>query len=411
MTNRTLELFRGTVDSYSGNFSAYWRQKAERLEVQRRAYEKQQTFIAKAKEFIRRNHHGLKHQQAEDRRKKLARLAPVEIPREISGPPMRFPSARRSGDVALRIEHASKAYDCPLFTDLSFDIQRGERWGVLGPNASGKTTLLRSVVGQVELDEGDVIKGHGVSIGYLDQLTAGLDPQAEAVESIRPVGKAFNEPQRRNMLARFGLHGDVAFQSVESLSGGERSRVGLARLAAEEVNFLVLDEPTNHLDIWARDALERALQKFEGTVLLVSHDRYFLNRIANHLLVVENGRFRTIEGNYDTYLHFVKQGLAGELSPTNNSPNEHRKRNKNGGNEVPQPGLLKRRRFPYRKIEDLEAEIVQAEAEIEECHQSLADPDVYRNGDRVRETKMRITDLQESIQRLQEHWEEAVELN
>jgi ATP-binding cassette subfamily F protein 3 len=427
VTNRTLELFRGTVDSYSGNFSAYWRQKAERLEVQRRTYEKQQEFIAKTEDFIRRNHYGLKHQQAKDREKKLERLERVEPPREISAPPMGFAHARRTGDVALRVEHLSKAYDRPLFTDLTFDVLRRQRWGVLGPNASGKTTLLRCVTGQVKPDQGNIIWGQGAHVGYLDQLTAGLDPELEVVEAVRPVGKEFTEPQRRNLLGRFGLSGDLVFQKVASLSGGERSRAGLARLAGEEPNVLILDEPTNHLDIWACDALERALQKFDGTVLLVSHDRYFLNRVVDHLLIVDNGRFRVIEGNYDTYLHFVEAGLAGPgFQPASPPPDEdapitqnvrrsprRRRSSASSDNGQAESGgeTRRRRQFPYRKVGDLETEIAQTEAEIEAQKLSLAEPEVYRDGNRVRETMARIAELEDHLHRLIEHWDEAMELN
>jgi ATP-binding cassette subfamily F protein 3 len=422
VTNRTLELFRGTVDSYAGNFSAYWRQKAERLEVQRRTYEKQQDFIAKTEDFIRRNHYGMKHQQAEDRKKKLERLERVEPPREIAGPPMGFPPARRCGDVALRAEHVSKAYDRPLFDDLTFDILRGQRWGILGPNASGKTTLLRCLVRQATPDGGCIVTGHGVHMGYLDQITGGLDPEKEVVEAIRPAGKEFTEPQRRSLLGRFGLSGDIVFQRVASVSGGERSRAGLARLAGEEANFLVLDEPTNHLDIWARDALEQALQKFDGTVLLVSHDRYFLNRVVDHLLVVENGRFRVIEGNYDTYLHLVAAGRAGpqeedgRVGPRGRVGRGARptRTPENGGSRTsthPTGEPKRRRRFPYRKVVDLEAEIAEREAAIEASQLSLAEPEVYRDGNRVREVKARIDELQRMLEGLYEHWEEAVELN
>ena len=271
VTNRSLELFRGTVDGYAGNFSAYRRQKAERLLVQRRTYERQQTEIAKAKEFIRRNAYGQKHAQAEDRRKKLARLVPVDPPREIAAPAMDFPKPPRSGDVVLRAEHLTKAYGRPLFADLSFEISRGQRWGLLGPNGCGKTTLLRCLLGLVRPDQGAVRLGQGLEVGFFDQQLAELDDDTPVLEAIRPARRQLGEQQRRGLLARFGLTGETALQTVGSLSGGQRCRSALARLAAADANLLVLDEPTNHLDLWARDALERALTAFEGTLLFVSH--------------------------------------------------------------------------------------------------------------------------------------------
>ena len=413
VANRTLELFRGTSDDYTGNFSAYWRQKAERLEVQQRTYEKQQEEIEKLKDFVRRHHHGLKHAQAEDRRKKLERIELVPLPREIAAPPMGFPPASRTGDVVLRVEHLSKAYDAPLFNDLTFQIERGEKWGILGPNGSGKTTLLRCLLDIVERDEGRVIFGANVKQAYFDQLLSFDDLETQVVEAVRPDHKEFNEPQRRDLLARFGLTGDIVFQKLSSLSGGERNRAALARLSVSDANLLVLDEPTNHLDLWARASLEKSLKAFDGTVIFVSHDRYFLNQVADHLLVVEPGRFRVVEGNYDFYKHLVGAGLAKGEAESNRSqpakPQAAISRTVNDArNEAPKK---RKRKFPYRKVPDIEAEILDRETRIEELHELLATPDVLRDGDRVKEIKAEVEEQQTTLATLYEHWEEAVELN
>jgi ATP-binding cassette, subfamily F, member 3 len=404
VTNRTLELYQGTVDAYVGNFSAYWKQKAERLKVQSRTFEKQQELIAKTEDFIRRNFYGQKSAQAKDREKKLARIERVDPPREIEGPAMGFPPADRTGDIVLRAEGLAKAYDRPLFADLTFQIERGQRWGILGPNGSGKTTLLRCLIGQTMPDGGAVKSGKGVRIGYYDQLLSGLDDEQPVVEAIRPSGKEFNEPQRRSLLARFGLTGDTVFQSVGSLSGGERSRAALAQLSATDANLLVLDEPTNHLDLWACDSLERSLNEFDGTVLFVSHDRYFLNRVADHLLVVEPNRFRVIDGNYETYLHFVREGLAAPA--TSNSKIDQAAR----ATKQPSESKPKRAwRFPYRKPGEIEEEIIQCEARIEQLHVELSSPEVLRDGRRVKQVQSAIADVQQAVRTLYEHWEEAAE--
>ncbi|HUT93387.1 MAG TPA: ABC-F family ATP-binding cassette domain-containing protein [Thermoguttaceae bacterium] len=423
VTNRTVELFHGTVESYAGNYSAYYRQKAERLLVQRRAYQKQQVEIEKAREFIRRNAYGQKHAQAEDRRKKLARIEPVDPPREIDAPVMGFPPAARSGDIVLRVEHLSKAYEQPLFEDVSFDVTRGQRWGVLGPNGSGKTTLVRCLIGQIEPDAGRVIVGHGVRVGYFDQHLTILADHVDVVDAIRPDRKDFDERKRRGLLARFGLTGDMAFQGAASLSGGERCRAGLALLCAAEANLLVLDEPTNHLDLWARQALERSLKAFDGTVLFVSHDRYFVDQVADHLLVIEPpGRLRVVEGNYATYQHLVGRGLAGapgELGsdepaggsyqecPRADNASAEKRDSRGTGETAPR----RKRRFPYRKVDDLEREIFEREARVEQIYAALADPETLRDGEQVRELKAEIADQQQTLETLYEHWEEATELN
>jgi ATP-binding cassette subfamily F protein 3 len=307
VTNRTLELYQGTIESYPGNFTQYKRLKAERLEVQRRTYEKQQDEIARMEDFVRKYQFGERHAQAEDRRKKLARIERVPPPRQIEAPPMGFPAATRTGDIVLRVTRLAKGFDqcsphaprevhhaerdaytrIELFSNLTFDILRGEKWGILGPNGCGKTTLLKCLLGMETPDAGTVTLGSGVKIGYFDQMLSGLELDAIALDAIRPGHKEFVDQQRRDLLARFGITGDMALQKVGSLSGGERNRVALARLAALDANALILDEPTNHLDLWARDSLEQAIRSFDGSVIFVSHDRYFLNQVATKLLIFE----------------------------------------------------------------------------------------------------------------------------
>ena len=407
VTNRTLELFHGTVDDYKGNFSAYWQQKTERVEVQRRTYERQQEEIAKLQDFIRRHHHGQKHAQAEDRRRKLERIELVPLPRDIRTPPMGFPACQRAGDIVLRVEQLGKAFDAPLFADLSFDVLRGQRWGILGGNGTGKSTLLRCVLGLESPDHGKASLGTNVKPGYFDQKMSAMDPHTEAVEAVRPSHKEFDEPARRDLLARFGITEELVFEQIGTMSGGERNRVALAKIAAEDANFLILDEPTNHLDLWARDALERAILAFDGTVLMVSHDRYLLNRIVDHILVFQTDRVRVIEGNYNTYLQMIESyGQQVAIGPSDKDEGETKSKP-----AASKPSKKPKRRFPYRKVADIESDIATREQQVEQFHEQLADPAVLRDGAAVKEIQTQLKGCQDELSTLYEHWEEAVELN
>ncbi|MCB1089208.1 MAG: ABC-F family ATP-binding cassette domain-containing protein, partial [Verrucomicrobiae bacterium] len=252
---------------------------------------------------------------------------------------------------------------------------------------------------------GKVSLGAGVKIGYFDQLLSCLNPNAEAVDAVRPDHKEFVEQQRRDLLARFGVTGDMVFQKVSSFSGGERNRTALAKLSASDANLLILDEPTNHLDLWARQSLEKSLKEFDGSVLFVSHDRYFLNQVADHLLVVEPTRFRVIDGNYETYLHFVREGLAGDNGEIPAAEKPAKKKDKREKQARP------KRRFPYRKTEDIEEEIFEREARINELHEDLASPEVLRDGDKVKAAQEELQEQTDRLAQLYEHWEEASELN
>ena len=264
------------------------------------------------------------------------------------------------------------------------------------------------------------------------------------VDSIRPKHKQFLTQQHRDLLARFGITGDTALQKVGKLSGGERNRVALARLAAADANFLVLDEPTNHLDLWARDALEQALTAFDGTVLFVSHDRYFVNRVADHLIVFEPGGVRVIEGNYEAYQLFLqsktaipaeaasgrcprqvrdaagknacqaasevaRQAIAKQATASAAGPGGDHGGQKSGETGTAQRS--KKRRFPYRKLSEIEGEIFQRESRIEQLNEELGDQATFRDGGRIRVLKQELADQQSALKKLYEHWEEASEMN
>jgi ATP-binding cassette subfamily F protein 3 len=406
VATKVFELNSGKIDSYPGNFQAYWRLRRERYEQQLKTWQAQQEYIEKQEEYIRRVHYGQLHKQAQSRQKALDKLERVERPTWIDTPHMHFGAVRRTGDIVLRADEISKAYAQPLFTKLSFTLERGKRLGIMGPNGSGKTTLLRILLGEQEPDEGTVERGHLVRFGYYDQQLQTLDSAKPVLRAIWPASNPDTVEQgMRDLLGRFGLIGDQVNQTVGQLSGGERSRAALARLVAEGVNVLVLDEPTNHLDLWACDALEKALLDYEGTAIVVSHDRYFLNRVVETLIVFEGeGRVRVIHGNYDTYERM--RLVRTEESPPKKEPSQP---------AAPQGRTARpakrKRRFPYRPVADIEADIAAAEARRSELEQLLGSGDLYRDGEKVKETTRAFEQMQVTLRQLYEHWEEALELN
>src|SRR5262245_21879819 len=400
------ELSPTRLTSYPGNFQQYWRLRQERYEQERKAYESQREYIEKQEEYIRRVHYGQLHKQAASRQKQLDRIERLERPTLIEGPHMHFGEVRRSGDLVFQVEDLAKAYDQPLFRDLTFALPRGKRLGIMGPNGSGKSTLLRVLLGEEEADEGKVQRGHLIEIGYYDQHLHCLPADKPVIRAVWPdADPDADERWMRDLLGRFGLVGDQVFQPVESLSGGERSRAALARLVALGVNVLVLDEPTNHLDLWACDALEQAMLAFEGTAVVVSHDRYFLNRVVDLLIVLDGrGGAQVIHGNYDTYEMMRAQQEAPEKPKKETAPARK--------NAAPAPAKVKRKRqFPYRKVEEIEADIAAAETELKELEERMASPDLYRDGERVKQTTRAFEDTKARLQELYAHWEEAVELN
>jgi ATP-binding cassette, subfamily F, member 3 len=406
VATKVFELHAHRISSYPGNYAAYWRQRQERYERELKEWESQQEYINKQEDYIRRVHYGQLAKQAQSRQKALDRLERVERPTMIETPRMHFGEVRRAGDVVLETSDLAKSYDTPLFEGLNFQLQRGKRMGIMGRNGSGKTTLLRILMGDEEPTAGEVKRGHLIDFGYLDQHLKALPDDLPLIKAVWPEpDPEIDEPRMRSLLGRFGLTGDQVYQPVGKLSGGERSRAALARLVALGVNVLVLDEPTNHLDIWACDALEQALLEFEGTVIVVSHDRYFLNRVVDLLIVLGDGRAQVIHGNYDTYERM--RALQAEQSPQRQRGDEK----KESQRAVATKPAKRKRRFPYRKTEEIEADIAATETQLRALEEQMASPDLYRDGDKVKDTTRAFEETKVKLAQLYEQWEEAVELN
>ena len=410
VVTRIWELYEGKIDVYPGNYTQYWKLRTEKAKVLQRQYEKQQDYIADQEAYIRRYGAGQRAKQAHDREKKLARVERVETMREITGPPMGFGEVDRTGDIVIEARRLAKAYDKPLFQEFNFSVLRGQCVGVLGPNGAGKSTLIKTLIGKVIPDAGEVKLGHKVLVGYHDQGLESLPPETTVLRAVWPEDDPdWVQGDVRDLLARFGLSGDLVLHQVGQLSGGEKGKAALARLAATSANLLVMDEPTNHLDIWACDALERSIREFEGTVLVVSHDRYFLNQVADRIVVVADGKARVVEGDYETYQHLAAQeaeALARKLAAIPALESKDSPRADNGNKQE-----KKKRKYPYRKAPDLEREIAEVEAEVARLEDLLAQPATWKETLKAIATQDKHKVLRENLAKLYEHWEEAVELN
>ena len=416
VTNKTFELHARKITSFPGSFKQYVRLRDEKFERELKEFESQKEYIEKQEEYIRRAHYGQLAKQAQSRAKALDRLDRLEKPTKVSGPHIAFSEVARSGDTVFHTEDLTKRFgDKLLFENLSFDLPRGKRLGIMGANGCGKTTLLKILLGEEPASSGLVQRGHLVFPGYLDQHLAILDPEKSVMRAVWPDDDPQQTEQKmRDLLGSFGLQGEIIEHPIKSLSGGERSRAALAKLTVNGANLLILDEPTNHLDIWACDSLERALKEYEGTCIVVSHDRYFLNRVADLMIVFADGTTEVVYGNYDTY-ELLRQARANaDKASGGRKPAEANPGRKSGGDSAAADDAKpakRKRTFPYRKVPDLEADIAATEQKIANLEAALQSPDVYRDATRLRDTVSDLEKSKDALARLYQHWEEAVELN
>jgi ATP-binding cassette subfamily F protein 3 len=403
------EMHLGTINPYPGNYSQYWKLRGDKAKLLERQAERQEEKAAELEAYIRKYGAGQRARQAHDRERKLERLnrQRVETMRDVLGPVMRFGAVERSGDIVVEASKLSKAFDEPLFADFSISVDRGQCVGVIGPNGAGKTTLIRTLIGLERPDQGEVRLGHKVQVGYHDQRLDTLDPSTTALRAVWPKNHFdWVEGDVRDLMARFGLTGDVVTHTVGQLSGGEKARTALARLCATSANLLVMDEPTNHLDIWSREALERSINEFEGTVLVVSHDRYFLNRVTDRLIALGGGQARVIEGDYDTYMHFLEQESERAAHPPARAVPPA-----DAPSARPAAAAKPKRKFPYRKAAEIEREIAELEAQIAGVEDLLGQPATWRDPQKAVETQEQHRELRARLERLYEHWETAVDSN
>lgn len=420
IAGKVIEIDQSKATTFMGNYSDY-AVKKEQLRVaawnaymnQQREIKHQEEVIEKLKSFNREK----SIKRAESREKMLDKIEVIEKPSEVRTD-MKLTLTPRilSGNDVLTVEHLSKSFDShKLFTDVNFEIKRGEHVAIIGDNGSGKTTLLKILNGLVPADQGTFRLGSNVEIGYYDQEHHVLHSEKTLFEEISDDYPYLNNTQIRNVLAAFLFTGENVFKRISDLSGGERGRVSLAKLVLSNANFLILDEPTNHLDIMSKEILEDALNGYEGTILYVSHDRYFINRTAHRILDLTEGQFVSYVGNYDYYLEKHDTVMAAiEASTPQNADADSAVAAKAAESEVKldwkaQKEEQARLRKKENDLKKCEEKIAELEARISEIDTEMSDPAIGTQVAKLQELSKEQTSCQKQLEKLYEQWEELAE--
>lgn len=420
IAGKVIEIDQSKATTFMGNYSDY-AVKKEQLRVaawnaymnQQREIKHQEEVIEKLKSFNREK----SIKRAESREKMLDKIEVIEKPSEVRTD-MKLTLTPRilSGNDVLTVEHLSKSFDShKLFTDVNFEIKRGEHVAIIGDNGSGKTTLLKILNGLVPADQGTFRLGSNVEIGYYDQEHHVLHSEKTLFEEISDDYPYLNNTQIRNVLAAFLFTGEDVFKRISDLSGGERGRVSLAKLVLSNANFLILDEPTNHLDIMSKEILEDALNGYEGTILYVSHDRYFINRTAHRILDLTEGQFVSYVGNYDYYLEKHDTVMAAiEASTPQSADADNTAATKAAESEVKldwkaQKEEQARLRKKENDLKKCEEKIAELEARISEIDTEMSDPAIGTQVTKLQELTKEQTACQEQLEKLYEQWEELAE--
>lgn len=420
IAGKVIEIDQSKATTFMGNYSDY-AVKKEQLRVaawnaymnQQREIKHQEEVIEKLKSFNREK----SIKRAESREKMLDKIEVIEKPSEVRTD-MKLTLTPRilSGNDVLTVEHLSKSFDShKLFTDVNFEIKRGEHVAIIGDNGSGKTTLLKILNGLVPADQGTFRLGSNVEIGYYDQEHHVLHSEKTLFEEISDDYPYLNNTQIRNVLAAFLFTGEDVFKRISDLSGGERGRVSLAKLVLSNANFLILDEPTNHLDIMSKEILEDALNGYEGTILYVSHDRYFINRTAHRILDLTEGQFVSYVGNYDYYLEKHDTVMAAiEANAPQNADADSAVATKATESEVKldwkaQKEEQARLRKKENDLKKCEEKIAELEARISEIDTEMSDPAIGTQVAKLQELTKEQAACQEQLEKLYEQWEELAE--
>lgn len=413
-TNRIIEIENGKAVTYTGNYSAFLEERALRREQQLREYENQQAFINKTQEFIRRNLEGQKTKQAKSRRNMLQRMERLDaVVSEKQGGNFGLKKVERAGNNVLTVEELSIGYEEKrLASGIDLSLHRGEALGIIGANGTGKTTFLRTVLGEIRELDGEIRWGTKTNIGYYAQNLEELEPRNEVIQELRRVAPLADNGELRSFLARFLFFGEDVFKLVGDLSGGEKGRLALAKLIYSQKNVLILDEPTNHLDIPAREALEAALDEYDGTIITVSHDRFFLDKIATQILAFEENGVEVFDGNYTGY-HDWK---AAKKSVRTDGPSDvsngsrrlaitPRKESTNGENKERAKLSKNQRDRIEKRIGEIESDIQMLESTIGSISAEIADPATSSDPSKLANATDRLTNAETELSELYSEWE------
>jgi len=419
IVSRTIEMAFGRIEEYPGNYTKYLHLREERMERRMREYEAQQAQIAHTEEFIRRYKAGQRSREARGRQKLLDRMERVKQPQDFPEMHFEFNSLVDSGLVVISTQKLVAGYisESKERTELvrvaDLELLRNDRVGLLGPNGSGKTTLLRTIIGELAPVSGQITIGHNVRIGYYSQTHAGMNAERSIIDEIRQIS-VLSEEGARTFLGRFLFSGDDVFKPIGALSGGERSRVALAKLTLQGSNLLILDEPTNHLDLQSRQFLEEMLGEFEGTLLFVSHDRYFIDSLATKVWVIEDEVLIPYMGNYTEY-RTRKQPIVLDVPVSSRAANG----GKNGSSAMNTPlkptvvvsraSNRKSNKVKVRTVEDVERDIEKAEGRVKSIEEALADAALNADAALLTQYTADYEQAKAQVDELLEEWERLAE--
>lgn len=410
-TNRIFELSNRRLDEYNGNYSSYIREREVRRENLLKQYELQQREIARQEAIIERFRSYNREKsikQAESREKALDRIDRIEKPdREPQAARITFETRVRSGNDVLSIRDLSKSFGSrTLFENINLEIKRGERVALIGPNGTGKTTLFRIIMGSVNPDSGNVELGRNVNTGYYDQEQSDLDESKNIIDEIWDTYPDLTETRLRTILGAFLFTGEEIFKPIKLLSGGEKSRVAMVKLILSKSNLLLLDEPTNHLDIISKEALEKALNNYDGTIFTISHDRYFLNKVAQRIIYLDsiNG-ITEYPGNYSYYLE--KKGRPTRfIEPVETNTGITKTAAREEKKKLKEKAL--REKHEKEALKNIEDEIASLEENIADLQEQLCREEVYSNPDKSQEVHNMIKDAQIKLDELYKKWEDMI---